>query len=177
MEGSILSKRRVVITGLGAVTPLGPSVNEFWNNLIDGKSGIGLIDHFDTADFDSKIGGQVKGFEPLNFIDKKKLKRTDPFLHYSISASKMAFADSGLDMEKENAEKVGVVIGSGIGGTTRWEEQHEKLLKGGPRRVSPFFVPMMIIDLAAGEVSIALGAKGPNFAPVSACATGAHAIG
>lgn len=169
--------RRVVITGMGAVTPLGCTVERLWKGLISGESGIIPITKFDASEHDAKIAGEAKDFDPKDFLDKKKIRRTDPFIQYALASAQMAMEDAKLDMEKVDAERVGAVIGSGIGGTTTWEKQHETLMNRGPRRVSPFFVPMMIIDLAAGEVSIMVGAKGPNFATVSACATGSHAIG
>jgi 3-oxoacyl-[acyl-carrier-protein] synthase II len=162
---------------MGAVTPLGCTVDRFWKGLISGESGIIPITKFDASEHDAKIGGEAKDFDPKDFLDKKKIRRTDPFIQYALASAQMAMEDAKLDMEKVDAERVGAVIGSGIGGTTTWEKQHETLMNRGPRRVSPFFVPMMIIDLAAGEVSIMVGAKGPNFATVSACATGSHAIG
>jgi 3-oxoacyl-[acyl-carrier-protein] synthase II len=170
-------KRRVVITGLGVVTPVGSTVAEFWNSLTAGTSGIGAITRFDVSKYPTRIAGEVKGFDPAQYIDRKELRRMDRYTQYAMAAYKQALADSGLKVEGAAAERVGVIIGSGIGGTETWEAQHEKLLTAGPDRVSPFFVPMMISDIAAGQVSIDCGAKGVNFATISACASGSHAIG
>ncbi len=167
----------MVITGLGVVSPLGIGNDENWNALISGKSGIGPITRFDTSDYSCRIAGEVRGFEAEKWIEKKEIKKSDLFIHYAIAASQMAVDDSGLTVDDSNAERVGVVIGSGIGGLPLIEEMHAKLLERGPNRVSPFFIPGLIVNLAAGQVSIRFGAKGPNSAPCTACATGAHAIG
>ncbi|MFQ5906344.1 MAG: beta-ketoacyl-ACP synthase II [bacterium] len=169
-------ERRVVITGLGAVTPIGSDVRRFWDSLVKGKSGIAHISAFDPSGFRVRIAGEVKDFDPATFMDRKELRRTDRFTHLAYKAALEALKDSGIDVSR-SPERVGVLIGSGIGGVMTWEEQHEKMLKGGPDRVSPLFVPMMIIDTASGFISIKIGAKGPNFSTVSACASGAHAIG
>ena len=178
-------KRRVVITGLGALTPLGNTLDEFWTGLREGRSGIGPITKFD-ADvkdergeyrFPTRIAGEIRNFDPLRFVDKKEARRLDPYLQYAIAASVMAVQDSGLDTGKVDASRFGVLIGSGIGGISTLLDSHEALLSKGPDRVSPFFIPMLIINMAAGLVSMRFGAKGPNSAVVTACATGNHAIG
>jgi len=168
-------KRRVAVTGLGAVTPVGLSVGEFWESLVQGRCGITRISRFDPSEFTVHIAAEVKGFDPAGFMDRKEIRRTDRFTHYAYKAALEAVEDSGADIG-ESPERVGVLIGSGIGGVETWEEQHSKMIEGGPGRVSPLFVPMMIIDTASGFTSIKLGAKGPNYATVSACASGAHAI-
>ena len=170
-------KRRVVITGMGVITPVGNDVETFWNSLINGHSGIRKIDRFDPTDYATQIGGQINDFNPEDFIDKKEARRMDRFVQYAMVAAQQAYKQSGLNINEENAERVGVYIGSGIGGLETLCDQYETLLDKGPRRVSPFFVPMMIVDMASGQVSIHLGAKGPNHSPVSACATGTHSIG
>jgi 3-oxoacyl-[acyl-carrier-protein] synthase II len=170
-------KRRVVITGMGVISPVGNNRDEFWKSLTEGRNGIGQITRFDVSKYSARIAGEVKDFDPAQFIDRKELRRMDRCTHYAMAAAKMAIEDSGIKLEGELAERTGVIIGSGIGGIETWEAQHQKLLTSGPDKVSPFFVPMMIIDIAAGHVSIAFGAKGPNFATVSACASGGHAIG
>ncbi|MFV9509898.1 beta-ketoacyl-ACP synthase II [Tepidibacillus sp. LV47] len=170
-------KSRVVVTGMGVISPVGNHLNEFWNALLEGKSGIDYITQFDTSDFPVKIAGEVKNFYPEEWVDKKEVKRMDRFTLFAIAAAKMALNDSGLEINEENAHRVGVYIGSGIGGLHTIEEQHKILLEKGPKRVSPFFIPMLISNMASGQVSILIGAKGPNSAPVSACATGTHAIG
>lgn len=169
--------KRVVVTGLGAVTPLGLTVLELWNNLIAGQSGVDLISHFDTSDINVKIAAEVKNFQPENYLDKKEVRRTDRFVQLAIAAAKMAVADASLTIDKTNAEDVGVYIGSGVGGIGTVEEQARILVEKGPSRVSPFMVPMMISDMAAGQVAIYLGAKGPNQATVTACASSTHSIG
>lgn len=169
--------RRVVITGLGAVTPVGNDVSTMWDNIVAGNSGIDITTRVNTEDYPAKVAGEVKEFDPLKFIDKKDVRKMDPFTQYAVSASKMAVEDAGLVIDESNADRVGVWIGSGIGGMQTWEEQHRKFLEKGPRRVSPFFVPMMIPDMAAGQVSIQLGAKGINACTTTACASGANSIG
>jgi len=168
---------RVVITGMGAVTPLGLNRGAFWNGLVEGKSGVGPVTRFDAAQLKTRIAAELKGFDATQLLDSKLAKRTDPFTQYAIIASNEAVAHSGLDLKEHNGERIGVIIGSGIGGTTTWEAQHRALIERGPDRVSPFFVPMMIADMASGQVSMVLGARGANYATVSACASGAHAIG
>lgn len=169
--------RRVVVTGLGITSPLGTGIEKNWDALINGRSGIGPITHFDATDFPVKFAGQVKDFPEDEFFDKKEGRKMDLFIHYALGAAVMALADSGLEINDDNAERVGVVVGSGMGGLPAIERYHEALSSGGYRKISPFFIPMSIINLAAGQISIKCGAKGPNIAPVSACATGTHAIG
>lgn len=168
---------RVVITGMGAVTPVGNSVGEFWEALKAGKSGIDRITKFDSTDFTTKIAGEVKNFDPLGCIDKKDARRMDTSEQYSLVTSREAYNDADLNSSSFDPFKAGVVIGSGIGGIETLEKQLSILLKQGPSRVSPFFIPMMIIDMSAGLVSMRFGFKGPNYATVSACASAAHAIG
>ncbi|MCK4412123.1 MAG: beta-ketoacyl-ACP synthase II [Candidatus Eisenbacteria sp.] len=170
-------KRRVAITGLGVVSPVGNSVPVAWENMTAGRGGISRLTSFDSDEFTSRIAGQVKDFAPEKFIDRKTLRHTDMFVQYAWVSAEEAFADAGLEKEKVPSERFAVIIGSGIGGITTLEAQHKVLLKRGPRRVSPFFVPMMISDMASGQLSIVFGAKGPNFCTVSACASGAHAVG
>jgi beta-ketoacyl-acyl-carrier-protein synthase II len=169
--------KKVVITGMGAVTPLGCTLNEFWNNLLAGKSGISPITKFDASAFTTHFAGEVKDFNPENFIDPKEARRMDPFCHYAIAAAEMAISDASLEFEGLDRNRVGVIIGSGIGGMVMFEEQVIVMETKGPRRISPFFVPIMIIDIAAGHISMMHNYKGPNFATVSACATSSHAIG
>ena len=169
--------RRVVATGLGVVSPLGVGVEQNWNALMSGQSGIGPITRFDASDFPVKFAGEVKGFDVEQFIDKKEAKKMDLFIHYAVAAADMALADSGLQITAENAERVGVVVGSGMGGLPAIERYHTALMEGSYRKIGPFFIPMSIINLAPGQISIKSGAKGPNISPVSACATGTHAIG
>jgi 3-oxoacyl-[acyl-carrier-protein] synthase II len=169
-------KRRVVITGVGIISPVGNSVGEFWEALKSGKSGVGKITRFDTSDFTTRIAAEVKGFDPLQYIDKKEARRMGLHEQYSMSTAFQAIQDSKLDSNSYDPDKAGSVIGSGIGGVDVIETQHSILLKDGPGRVSPFFVPMMIVDMSAGLVSIRYNLKGPNYATVSACASGANAI-
>jgi 3-oxoacyl-[acyl-carrier-protein] synthase II len=169
--------RRVVVTGVGMVSPIGIGTAENWKNLLEGKGGIGLITRFDTSEFSSKIAGEVKGFDPFNYIPKKEVKKMDLFIHYAIAASDFAVQDSGLKIDPSNANDVGVFIGSGIGGFGVIEANHSALLEGGPRKISPFFIPAAIVNLASGWVSIRTGAKGPNSATCTACTTSAHSIG
>jgi 3-oxoacyl-[acyl-carrier-protein] synthase II len=172
-----LEKRRVVVTGIGMISPLGVGNEPTWQALIEGRSGIGPITKFDASAYPCRIAGEVRGFNPENYIEKKEVKKSDTFIHYAMAATQMAFNDSKLDMSKEDGDRVGVIIGSGIGGLPLIEETHKKLLDRGPSRISPFFIPGLIVNLAAGQVSIYFGAKGPSSAPATACATGAHAIG
>ena len=171
-----MNKRRVVITGIGVLSPIGNNVEEFWTGLKEGKNGAGLITKFDAANFKTKFAFEVKNFDPTLYIDKKAAKRMDTFTQYAVSTSTMAFEDSKLDLTKQDADRIGVVFGSGIGGMEIFEKQHKMFLEGGIRTVTPFFVPMMISDIAAGQISIKLGLKGPNYAVTSACATSANAI-
>jgi len=170
-------RRRVVITGVGVVSPLGLDAPSTWSALLAGKSGIGPITKFDVSAFSCRIGGEVRGFVPENYVEKKDVKKMDTFIHFAIAASREAMTDSGLTIDEQNGERVGVYIGSGIGGMPLFEETHKAYLAGGPRKISPFFIPGMIVNLAAGNVSILFGAKGPNLACATACATGNHAIG
>jgi 3-oxoacyl-[acyl-carrier-protein] synthase II len=169
--------RRVVVTGLGLICGVGLSSTEVWQNIIAGRSGVGKITSFDAANFACQIASEVKGFDPLNFIEKKEIKKMGRFIHFAMAATDEAMKMSGLQVTPENATRVGVHIGSGIGGFDVIEREHEALLKGGPRKISPFFIPAVIINLAAGHVSIRYGAKGPNEATATACTTSAHAIG
>ncbi|MGN1401504.1 MAG: beta-ketoacyl-ACP synthase II [Bacillus sp. (in: firmicutes)] len=170
-------KRRVVVTGIGAVTPLGNDANTSWDNLIKGKSGIGLLTRLNSDEYPVKVAAEVKDFQVGEYVDRKEARKMDRFTHYAIAASKMALEDSKLAITDENAGQVGVWIGSGIGGMETFEAQYETFLNRGYRRVSPFFVPMMIPDMAAGQVSIYTGAKGFNSCTVTACATGTNSIG
>ncbi len=170
-------KRRVVVTGLGLITPVGIGVEQSWKGLVEGRSGIGRITQFDASAFPTQIAGEVGGFDPEDFMDAKEARKTDRFVQLALAASGMALHDSGLVVGPSNAERVGVVIGSGIGGLQTIERYHRILLEKGPRRITPFFIPMLSINLAAGNVSIRFGAKGPNSAVSTACATGSHAIG
>lgn len=170
-------ERRVVATGLGLITPLGIGVEETWSALCAGKSGIAEITRFDASDFNTKIAGEVKGFQAGDFLPKKEARRTESFIAYAVAASRMALEDSGLVIDSSNAERVGVLTGCGLGGLLMLEQTSRILDKKGPRRVSPFFIPMMIGNMAPGMVSIHLGAKGPNSSIATACAAGTHAIG
>ncbi|HEX4966674.1 MAG TPA: beta-ketoacyl-ACP synthase II [Thermoanaerobaculia bacterium] len=169
--------RRVAVTGVGLVSPLGVGTAESWEALLAGKSGIGPITRFDTAEYPSRIAGEVKGFNPLDYLDKKEVKKSDTFIQYALAAARFAVEDSGLAIGEANADRVGVVIGSGIGGLPLIEAMHKTLLERGPSRVSPFFIPGQIVNMAAGQVSIQYGARGPNTSPATACTTGLHAIG
>jgi 3-oxoacyl-[acyl-carrier-protein] synthase II len=169
--------RRVAVTGVGLVSPLGVGTAENWSALLAGKSGIGPITRFDTAEYPSRIAGEVKGFNPLDYVDKKEVKKSDTFIHFALAAARFALQDSGLRIDEENADRVGVVIGSGIGGLPLIEATHKILLEKGPSRVSPFFIPGQIVNMAAGQVSIHHGARGPSTSPATACTTGLHAIG
>ncbi|GAB4436156.1 MAG: beta-ketoacyl-ACP synthase II [bacterium] len=169
--------RRVVITGMGMVSPCGNSLNESWQNLINGKSGISLITHFDATDFPARIAGEVRNLNPEDFVDKKDAKRLDPFLIYALAAAKMAMEDSGLAIEEEFSERVGVMVGAGMGGLQTIEKYHKACMEGGPRKISPFFIPYSIVNMAPGLISIEYGAKGPNLSIVTACATSTHCIG
>lgn len=170
-------ERRCVITGMGAITPLGSTVEDFWGGIKDGVCGIDLIQKFDTADFKVKIGAEVKGFEPEKYMSKKDVKRNDAYAVYGMAAAVQAFEDSGLDMEKEDASRIGVIVGSGIGGLMTMQEQVIRLHDKGPGRVSPLFIPMTISNMAAGNIAIRLGAKGVCENIVTACATGTNCIG
>lgn len=171
-------RRRVVVTGLGVVSPIGLNVPEFWTNLVAGKSGVDYITYFDTSAFDTKFAAELKGFDPLNFMDRKLSQRVDPFTQYALASAQEAVEDSGIDFEKVNREKIGVVYGSGIGGMWTYHNQQNNLYRrdGNPDRISPFFIPMLIADIAAGRISMKYGLKGPNYATISACTTSAHSI-
>jgi 3-oxoacyl-[acyl-carrier-protein] synthase II len=169
--------RRVVITGIGLISPVGLDTRSTWDALVAGRSGIGPITKFDAADYACRIAGEVRGFDPLNHLDKRDTRKMDTFTHYAVAASREALADAELTIDAANAEQIGVYIGSGIGGLPLLERQHQELLTRGPRRLSPFFIPGMILNMASGQVSILVGAKGPNLAVATACATGSHAIG
>ena len=171
-----MTQRRVVITGLGVLTPIGNNVAEFWQAMMDGKSGAGPITKFDTSEFNTKFACEIKNYDPSNYIDKKTARRMDPYTQYALITSIMAMEDSGLDLEVVDKERIGVVFGSGIGGMDTFEKQHREFIEGGARKISPFFVPMMISDIAAGQISIHYGLKGPNYATTSACATSTNAI-
>ena len=172
-----MTKRRVVITGLGMVSPVGLNVDDSWANVLAGKSGIAPLTHFDVSDFSVRFGGSIRDFDITDYISGKDAKKMDPFIHYGIAAGMQAVRDSGLEITEENAERVGVAIGSGIGGLTGIEKGHDAFLKGGPRKISPFFVPSNIINMISGNLSIVYGMKGPNYAITTACATATHSIG
>ncbi len=169
--------RRVVVTGLGLICGVGNSTEQVWSSLLAGKSGVGRITGFDASNFACQIAAEVKNFDPLNYIEKKEVKKMGRFIHLALAASDEAFKTSGLKVTPENAERVGVHIGSGIGGFDIIEREHTALIEGGPRKISPFFIPSAIINLAAGQVSMRYGAKGPNEATATACTTSAHSIG
>jgi 3-oxoacyl-[acyl-carrier-protein] synthase II len=169
--------RRVVVTGVGVISALGTGVEKNWSALMQGKSGIGRITRFDASELPTQIAGEVKDFNPEEFIDKKEVKKMDLFIQYGLAAAELAMADSGLVVNEENAERVGVLVGAGLGGLPAIEKYHSAMLEGGYKKVSPFFIPMLIINLAPGYISMRFGAKGPNLSSVSACATGTHSIG
>ncbi|WP_345795771.1 beta-ketoacyl-ACP synthase II [Castellaniella sp. MT123] len=170
-------KRRVVITGLGIVSPVGNDVETAWENLIHGRSGIGTVTRFDASALNSQIAGEVRGFDVTSYVGVKEAKQMDTFIHYGVAAGIQAWRDSGLDIDGENADRIGTIIGSGIGGLPRIEETQTEYLQRGARRISPFFVPASLINLISGQLSIMLGLKGPSYAVVSACTTGLHSIG
>jgi 3-oxoacyl-[acyl-carrier-protein] synthase II len=170
-------RRRVAVTGVGLVSPLAVGTEATWQGLLAGKSGIATITHFDPGGFPSQIAGEVKGFDPRDYVDKKDVKKSDVFIHFALAATRFALADSGFVIDDGNRDRVGVVIGSGIGGLPLIETTHSILLEKGPGRVSPFFIPGLIVNMAAGQVSIHYGARGPNTSPATACTTGLHAIG
>ncbi len=170
-------RRRVVITGAGLVTPTGIGTETVWKNICEGRSGIGPLTRFDTNGFETKIAGEVKGFNPELYIDKKEIKRMDLFVQYAIAATKEALEDAQLNITPENCEQIGVIVGTGLGGLPTLEKYHKVLLEKGPGRISPFFIPMLIANLASGQIAIQFGPKGPNTCVVTACATGAHCIG
>jgi 3-oxoacyl-[acyl-carrier-protein] synthase II len=170
-------KRRVVVTGLGLVLPNGIGVEEAWRNTCEGRSGISWITRFDTSQFQTKIAGEVKGFNPEDYVEKKEIRRMDLFIQYAIAASKMAVENSGLEINDAISDRVGVIIGTGLGGLPTIEEYHKVLLEKGPNRITPFFIPKLIANMASGHVAIRFNARGPNSCVVTACATGAHCLG
>jgi len=170
-------KRRVVVTGIGLVTHCGIGTDNVWNNILSGKSGIGPITRFDVDRFDTKFAGEVKDFNPEDYVQPKEVKKMDLFIHYALAAAQIAVKDAGLDIGKEDSERVGVVVGTGLGGLPTIEKYHSVLLERGPGRITPFFIPMLIANEAPGHIAIQHGIKGPNLCIVTACATGAHSIG
>ncbi|MFO7595021.1 MAG: beta-ketoacyl-ACP synthase II [Desulfocurvibacter africanus] len=168
---------RVVVTGLSTITPLGNDLETTWRNMLAGKSGVGPITQFDTTKFATKIAGSVKGFDPEQYMDVKQARRMDTFIQYAVACSKMLMDDSGFVITPENADRVGTMIGVGLGGLHTIEVNHSKMLQDGPKRITPFFIPVLIANMAAGQVSIFLGARGPNLCTTTACASGLHAIG
>ena len=176
-EPACMTRRRVVVTGLGAVTPAGNDVTETWSNIVAGRSGIRAIDAFDVSEYASRIGGAVRDLDLSLYLTPRDARRMDPFIHYGLVASIQAIEDADLEVTEANAERIGVCVGSGIGGLPGIEKGHATLLNGGPRKVSPFFVPSNIINMVAGNLSIRYGIKGPNYSIVTACSTGAHCIG
>lgn len=172
-----MANHRVVITGMGAITPIGIGIDQFWQALVNGVNGVELITHFDASNFDTKFAAEVKNFNPENYLDKKSIKRLDPFARYALITSEMAVQDSGIDLQKTDLNRFGVIYGSGIGGMETLQQQHWTYFQShNPQRLSPFFIPMIISDMAAGQISIRFGLKGPNYATTSACATASHAI-
>ncbi|WP_028550391.1 beta-ketoacyl-ACP synthase II [Paenibacillus sp. UNC451MF] len=170
--------QRVVITGMGVMTSMGHDLETFWANLMEGKSGVGMIELFDVSEYPTRIAAEIKDFNPEQYFDKKEARRMDRFVQFAVAASLSALQDAGLNVKEDtDPERVGVYVGSGIGGLSTWEEQHKILLEKGPKRVSPFFIPMMIANMASGQISMMTGAKGPNSTAVTACATGTHSIG
>lgn len=176
-QGALTVKRRVVVTGLGLVTPIGNTVDTTWSALLSGRSGADFITRFDASKLPVRFAAEIKGFDPLNYMGRKEVRRTGVFIHYCIAASDEAMRDSGLCMKTTDGERVGVCIGSGIGDMLAFEREHLKLLRQGPQHISPVFIPSAVINLAAGYVSIRFGAKGPNTAPATACTSGATAVG
>ena len=172
-----MSQRRVVVTGMGMISPLGNDMASSWDGIINGRSGLGPITSFDVSQFTTRIAGEIRNFDPSAFMTAKDVKKMDAFIHYGIAASLMAMDDSGLEVTDENAERIGALIGAGIGGILGIEEQTAKYLEGGPRKISPFYIPSTIINMLPGQLSIMKGIKGPNFSAVSACATSNHSIG
>lgn len=172
-----MSKRRVVVTGMGMVSPLGNTVDSTWKNILAGKSGIAPLTHFDTTDFTVRFGGSIRDFDVTEYISKKDARKMDPFIHYGMAAGIQAVQDSGIEINDSNAHRIGVAVGSGIGGLPGIEKGTQQIMTGGPRKISPFYVPSNIINMISGNLSIHIGAKGPNFAIVTACTTGTHNIG
>ena len=169
--------KRVVVTGVGLVIPQGIGIDPVWAKICEGVSGVGLITKFDTTDFETKIAAEVKGFRSEDYIEPKEIKKMDLFIHYALAATRIALDDAGLEISEENGERVGVIVGTGLGGLSSIEKHHKILLERGPQRVTPFFIPMLIANEAAGQIAIHVGAKGPNLCVVTACATGSHSIG
>ncbi len=172
-----MTKRRVVVTGMGIISPVGNTLKQAWDNIVNGVSGIAPITHFDTTDFSTKIAGEIKGFDVGDYLSPKDAKKMDPFIHYAMAAGHDALADSGLEVTEDNAERIGVYVGAGIGGILGIQNTTETWLAKGPRRISPFFIPSTIINMASGHLSIKYGLKGPNLAMVSACTSATHSIG
>ncbi len=172
-----MSQRRVVVTGMGMISPLGNDLASSWEAVTQGRSGLGPITSFDASAFSTRIAGEIRGFDPTAYMSPKDVKKMDAFIHYGIAASLMAMQDSGLEVTEANAERIGAIIGAGIGGILGIEEQTAKYLEGGPRKISPFYIPSTIINMLPGQLSIMKGIKGPNFSAVSACATSNHSIG
>ena len=170
-------KRRVVVTGVGVITPLGVGVETSWQSLCQGKSGVGVITGFDASDFRTRIAGEVNGFNPLDFIDRKLVRRGDRFIHFALAATRMALEDSGLGINASNSERVGVSVGTAMGGIESLEKNHQLLLEGARQQISPFFIPSFLCNMATGQVAIQFGARGANMCSVTACASGTHAIG
>src|SRR5438093_13374374 len=168
--------RRVVVTGLGSRQPVGNTSDEFWSSLVQGRSGVGMITKFDTTAYPTRIAGEVRNFDPLNFVDKKDARRLDPYLQYAVASSVLAVQDAMLDTGKVDGSRFGVLIGSGIGGISTLLESHRNLLEKGPDRVSPFFIPMIIANMASGLVAVRFGSQGPNCPVLSSCATAHHAL-
>lgn len=171
------TQHRVAVTGIGVVSPIGIGKDRFWESLVAGRSGVGRITRFDVSGWDTQIAAEVRDFDPLLWMERKEVRRNDRFVQFAYAASRLALDDAQFAITRENAPRVGILIGSGIGGAETWEEQHRILIEKGPNRVSPFFIPMIIINMASGVVSILLGARGPNASVVTACATGGNAIG
>ena len=172
-----MSRRRVVVTGLGIVCPVGIGVEESWRGIVAGKSGIGPITQFDASSFPTRIAGELKGFEPEKYMDKKEIRRNDRFIQLAMAAGEMAMKDSGLDMSREDPERIGAIVGAGLGGLDTLEGTHKLFLEKGVKRIGPFFIPSLIVNLAPGQLALKYGLKGPNYSPVSACATSNHSIG
>ncbi|OIO32978.1 MAG: beta-ketoacyl-[acyl-carrier-protein] synthase II [Candidatus Omnitrophica bacterium CG1_02_40_15] len=170
-------KRRVVVTGLGVISPIGCAKEAFWANLIKGKSGIAPLTYFDASQYESRIAGEIKDFAPHPFISVKNLRRMEKFVQFGVTAAKNAIDDSGIDVSKEDPYRIGIIVGSGIGSLRIIEEEHKVILEKGPSRITPFLIPMLIVNMAAGHISIMIGVKGPNLCTTTACASGSHAIG
>ncbi len=177
MPDARAGRRRVVVTGVGLVSPLGVGTAATWDGLMAARGGVGPITRFDASDYPCRIAAEVSGFDPLDYVDKKDVKKSDTFIHYAVAASDFAVEDAGLEVTEEVSDRVGVIIGSGIGGLPLIETTHERLLSRGPGKISPFFIPGLIVNMAAGQVSIRYGARGPNESPATACTTGLHAVG